>query len=149
MCQIEKRLHKVVPAMFDLFVTPLVSVFVTGYLTLAAIGPVFTKLENGIITGVQTLITLPYGIGSFIMGGLYAVTVVAGIHHMYTLIDLGQLAQATATPTGCRWPALPTWHRAVRSGRGPQEQGHQGQVHGPALCPVPPAWASPSLPSSA
>ena len=49
--------------------------------------------ENGIITGVQTLITLPYGIGSFIMGGLYAVTVVAGIHHMYTLIDLGQLAR--------------------------------------------------------
>ena len=93
MCQIEKQLHKVVPAMFDLFVTPLVSVFVTGYLTLAAIGPVFTKLENGIITGVQTLITLPYGIGSFIMGGLYAVTVVAGIHHMYTLIDLGQLAR--------------------------------------------------------
>ena len=90
---IEKRLHKVVPAMFDLFVTPLVSVFVTGYLTLAAIGPVFTKLENGIITGVQTLITLPYGIGSFIMGGLYAITVVAGIHHMYTLIDLGQLAR--------------------------------------------------------
>ena len=93
MCQIEKRLHKVVPAMFDLFVTPLISVFVTGYLTLAAIGPVFTKLENGIITGVQTLITLPFGIGSFIMGGLYAVTVVAGIHHMYTLIDLGQLAR--------------------------------------------------------
>ena len=54
MCQIEKRLHKVVPAMFDLFVTPLVSVFVTGYLTLAAIGPVFTKLENGITTGTTT-----------------------------------------------------------------------------------------------
>ena len=93
MCQIEKRLHKVVPAMFDLFVTPLVSVFVTGYLTLAAIGPVFTKLENSIITGVQALITLPFGVGSFIMGGLYAITVVAGIHHMYTLIDLGQLAR--------------------------------------------------------
>ena len=42
MCQIEKRLHKVVPAMIDLFVTPLVSVFVTGYLTLAVIGPIFT-----------------------------------------------------------------------------------------------------------
>ncbi len=93
MCQIEKRLHKVVPAMVDLFVTPLVSVFVTGYLTLAVIGPIFTTIENGIIGGVQTLITLPFGIGSFVMGGLYAVTVVAGIHHMYTLIDLGQLAQ--------------------------------------------------------
>ena len=93
MCQIEKRLHKVVPAMIDLFVTPLVSVFVTGYLTLAVIGPIFTTLEDGIINGVQALIQLPFGIGSFIMGGLYAVTVVAGIHHMYTIIDLGQLSK--------------------------------------------------------
>ena len=93
MCQIEKRLHKIVPAMIDLFVTPLVSVFVTGYLTLSVIGPVFTGLENSIITGVQWLITLPFGLGSFVMGGLYAITVVAGIHHMYTLIDLGQLSR--------------------------------------------------------
>ena len=97
MCQIEKRLHKVVPAMIDLFVTPLVSVFVTGYLTLSIIGPIFTTIENSIIGGVQTLITLPFGIGSFVMGGLYAVTVVAGIHHMYTIIDLGQLAQYGVT----------------------------------------------------
>ena len=93
MCQIEKRLHKIVPAMIDLFVTPLVSVFVTGYLTLAVIGPIFTSIENGVISGVQWLLTLPFGVGSFIMGGLYAITVVAGIHHMYTLIDLGQLAR--------------------------------------------------------
>lgn len=97
MCQIEKRLHKIVPAMIDLFVTPLVSVFVTGYLTLSVIGPVFTGLENSIITGVQWLITLPFGLGSFVMGGLYAITVVAGIHHMYTLIDLGQLSRYGCT----------------------------------------------------
>lgn len=92
MCFIEKRLHKIVPAMFDLFVTPLVSVFVTGYLTLSIIGPVFVTVENAIIGGIQTLLTLPFGIGSFIMGGLYSATVVAGIHHMYTVIDVGQLA---------------------------------------------------------
>lgn len=97
MCQIENRLHKIVPAMIDLFVTPLVSVFVTGYLTLSVIGPVFTGLENSIITGVQWLITLPFGLGSFVMGGLYAITVVAGIHHMYTLIDLGQLSRYGCT----------------------------------------------------
>lgn len=91
MCLIEKKLHKVVPAMFDLFVTPLVSVFVTGYLTYSIIGPVFVTIENGIIGGVQQLITLPFGIGSFIMGGLYSATVVAGVHHMYTVIDIGQL----------------------------------------------------------
>lgn len=92
MCFLEKRLHKIVPPMFDLFVTPLVSVFVTGYLTLAAIGPLFTTVENFVIDGVQWLIAIPFGIGSFIMGGLYATTVVSGIHHMYTIIDLGQLS---------------------------------------------------------
>ena len=60
MCFIEKRLHKIVPAMFDLFVTPLVSVFVTGYLTYSIIGPIFVTIENGIIGGVQQLITLPF-----------------------------------------------------------------------------------------
>ena len=91
MCMIEKKLHKIVPAMFDLFVTPLVSVFVTGYLTYSIIGPVFVTIENGIIGGVEQLIALPFGIGSFLMGGLYSLTVVAGVHHMYTVIDVGQL----------------------------------------------------------
>ena len=93
MAQIEKKLHKIVPAMFDLFVTPLVSVFVTGYLTLSIIGPIFVTVENGLLTGIQWLIALPFGIGSFVMGAFYAPTVVAGVHHMYTIIDLGQLAK--------------------------------------------------------
>ena len=97
LAQIEKRLHKVVPAMFDLFVTPLVSVFVTGHLTLSIIGPIFVTVENGVLDGVQWLIALPFGIGSFIMGAFYAPTVVAGVHHMYTIIDLGQLAKFGVT----------------------------------------------------
>lgn len=97
MCFIEKKLHKIVPEMFDLFVTPLVSVFVTGYLTYSMIGPLFVVIENGIIDGIQWLIALPLGIGSFIMGAFYAPTVVAGIHHMYTIIDVGQLAKYGVT----------------------------------------------------
>ena len=94
---IEKRLHKIVPEVLDLFVTPLVSVFVTGYLTLAAIGPVFVWAENAILDGIQWLLTLPFGLGSLVMGGLYAPTVVTGIHQMYTTIDLGQIAQYGVT----------------------------------------------------
>ena len=90
---IEKRLHKIVPEVLDLFVTPLVSVFVTGYLTLSVIGPVFVWAENAILGGIQWLLTLPLGIGSLIMGSLYAPTVVTGIHQMYTAIDIGQIAQ--------------------------------------------------------
>ena len=97
MSNIEKRLHKVIPAMFDLFATPLISVFVTGYLALAAIGPVFVVVENAFLNAVQMLIAIPFGIGSFIMGALYAPTVVMGIHHMYTIIDLGQIAKYGVT----------------------------------------------------
>ena len=148
MSQIEKRLHKVVPAMFDLFVTPLVSVFVTGYLTLAVIGPIFTTVEDGIINGVQALIQLPYGIGSFVMGGLYAITVVAGIHHMYTLIDVGSWL-SSATPTGCPWPALPTWPRAVPLWPSPSRARTPRSSPWPCPPHCLPAWASPSQPSSA
>lgn len=97
MCFIEKRLHKIVPAMFDLFVTPLVSVFATGYLTYSIIGPIFSTVEHSIIGGIQSLLALPLGVGSLIMGGLYSTTVVAGIHHMYTVIDVGQLSQYGVT----------------------------------------------------
>lgn len=94
---VEKFLHKHVPAMFDLFVTPLVSVFVTGFLTMTMIGPVFNFVESGIINGIQALISIPFGIGSLVMGTLYAPTVVTGIHHMYTIIDLGQIKEFGVT----------------------------------------------------
>ena len=97
MSVIEKKLHKIVPEVLDLFVTPLVSVFVTGYLTLAAIGPVFVWAENAVLDGIQWLLTLPFGLGSLVMGSLYAPTVVTGIHQMYTAIDLGQIAQYGVT----------------------------------------------------
>lgn len=94
---IEKKLHKIVPEVLDLFVTPLVSVFVTGYLTLSIIGPIFVWAENAILDGIQWLLTLPFGLGSLVMGALYAPTVVTGIHQMYTAIDIGQIAQYGVT----------------------------------------------------
>lgn len=94
---IEKKLHKVVPEVLDLFVTPLVSVFITGYITLSIVGPIFVWAENAVLGGIQWMLTLPLGIGSLIMGGLYAPTVVTGIHQMYTAIDIGQLAKYGVT----------------------------------------------------
>jgi PTS system sucrose-specific IIC component len=91
---IEKWLHKHVPEMFDLFVTPLVSVLITGFFTMTVIGPVFAQLESWVLTGAQWLNALPFGIGSFVMGAVYAPTVVAGVHHMYNAIELSMLADS-------------------------------------------------------
>ncbi len=92
MSAIEKRLHKKVPEMLDLFVTPLVSVLAAGFFSLTIIGPVFAQLESWVLSGAQALIAIPFGIGAFIMGGVYAPTVVAGVHHMYNAIEMMMLA---------------------------------------------------------
>lgn len=92
LCAIEKRLHRIVPEMIDLFVTPLVSVLVTGYLTLTVIGPVFGTLENYVLAAVQGLIALPFGLGLALCGAIYAPTVVAGVHHMYNALEAGMLS---------------------------------------------------------
>lgn len=96
MCTIEKKLHKIVPEMIDLFVTPLVSVVVTGYVTLTVIGPIFGTLENWVLAAVQTLITLPFGLGAALCGAIYAPTVVAGVHHMYNALEAGMLSATGA-----------------------------------------------------
>lgn len=93
MCQLEKRLHKIVPEMIDLFVTPLVTVFVTAFLTMSIIGPVFIVVENNILTLVKALLTLPLGIGAFVCGAIYPLTVVCGIHHMFNVLEAGMIAE--------------------------------------------------------
>ena len=92
MSAIEKKLHKIVPEIIDLFVTPLVTVLVTGYVTLTIICPVFVVVENGVLDGAKWLITLPFGIGAAIAGAAYAPTVVAGVHHMYNALEAGLLS---------------------------------------------------------
>lgn len=96
MSAIEKKLHKIVPEMIDLFVTPLVTVLVTGYLTLTIFGPIFSTLENGVLGFIETLITLPFGVGAFLAGAVYAPTVVIGVHHMYNVLETSMLSATGA-----------------------------------------------------
>ena len=93
MCWLEKRLHKIVPEVIDLFVTPLVTVLVTTFLTFTTIGPIFSTAETYVLQFARMLITLPFGIGALIMGAIYPLTVVCGIHHMYNVIEAGLLAE--------------------------------------------------------
>ena len=89
MCKVEKWLHAHVPEMIDLFVTPLTTVLVTALLTFMVIGPIFSGLETIVLNFATTLVANP--IGACVMGAVYPVTVVMGLHHMYNTIELGML----------------------------------------------------------
>ena len=90
MSKLESWLHKHVPEMIDLFVTPLTTVLVTALVTFTIIGPIFSGLETIVLAGAEKLVSNP--IGSCLMGALYPATVVMGLHHMYNVIEAGMLA---------------------------------------------------------
>lgn len=92
MCKVEKWLHKHVPEMIDLFVTPLCTVLITAFLTLGAIGPVFSTVEGYVLQFASWIITVGHGFGAMLMGAIYPLTVVCGIHHMYNVIEAGMLS---------------------------------------------------------
>lgn len=93
---VEKKLHKVVPEILDLFVVPLASVLASGIVALLIVGPIFGQLETWVLQGASWLISVPFGIGGFFVGAIYAPTVVAGVHHMYNLIEQGFLSNGGA-----------------------------------------------------
>lgn len=93
---VEKKLHKVVPEILDLFVVPLASVLASGIVALLIVGPIFGQLETWVLQGASWLISVPFGIGGFFVGAVYAPTVVAGVHHMYNLIEQGFLSNGGA-----------------------------------------------------
>ena len=56
--KLRKKLHKIVPEIIDLFVTPLVTVLATQWIyPLTIIGPVFSTVENYVLSGAMKLIT--------------------------------------------------------------------------------------------
>ncbi len=91
MCKIEKWLHKVVPEVLDLFVVPITTVFSTALLTFMILGPIFSSLETAVLSGAKVLVQNP--LGALVMGAVYPVTVVMGLHHMYNVIEAGMLAE--------------------------------------------------------
>ena len=92
MSKVESFLHKKVPEMIDLFVTPLCTVLITAFATFLVIGPIFSILENWVLAGAKWLVTSTGGVGALAMGALYPWTVVMGLHHMYNVIEAGMLA---------------------------------------------------------
>ena len=90
MCQIEKWLHKHVPEMIDLFVTPITTVFLTSLATFVVIGPVFALAENYVLKFAGWIVQNPFG--ALLLGAIYPLTVVMGLHHMYNTIEAGMLS---------------------------------------------------------
>lgn len=95
---IEKFLHKVVPDVLDLIVTPFTTLLASMILGLFIIGPIMHVVEQGILAAVVFLMNIPFGIGGFVVGALQQVVVVTGLHHTFKALEIELLANTNANP---------------------------------------------------
>lgn len=89
----ENLCRKFVPNVFDIILTPILTLGVSLFVILFGVGPVIHIVEGGVVSAFQKLIQLPMGIGGFIIGGLQQFLVIAGIHHGLWVIDINFLEE--------------------------------------------------------
>jgi sucrose PTS system EIIBCA or EIIBC component len=96
--KLEKKLRAVMPNALDLIFTPffvLLSMMITGLLIL---GPLLHFVETGLITVVTQLIHAPLGIGGLLIGFIYPLAVMTGMHHLFIMIETTLLANTGFNP---------------------------------------------------
>ena len=96
--KLEKKLRKIMPNALDLIMTPFVVILVTFLIVILGVGPVMHVVELKLVSIVEALVHLPFGIGGFIIGATYPLLVITGLHHTYTMIETSLLANTGFNP---------------------------------------------------
>lgn len=78
--KIEPWIKKWMPVTLRQIFTPLVEIFLVGMTVLIIVGPVISFVSEGIATVLQWLLTVNTALSGLIIGGLYQVLVIFGLH---------------------------------------------------------------------
>ena len=88
---LEKHLHKIIPEMFDLFLTPLIVVLISTFIALFICQPIGGYLSEIIGFAATESIGRGGALTGFILGGTFLPMVMLGIHQGLTPIHDQQL----------------------------------------------------------
>lgn len=86
------------PNALDLIFTPffvLLSMMITGLLIL---GPLLHFIEGGLVAIINQLIDSPFGVGGLLIGFIYPLAVMTGMHHLFIMIETTLLANTGFNP---------------------------------------------------
>ena len=92
LAKVEQKTRKIVPAMFDNIITPLVAVLVTAVLTFIVIGRVMRIVGDGLTEAVMWLFFSLGPVGGAIYGVAYPLLVITGMHHSLVTAETQILA---------------------------------------------------------
>jgi beta-glucoside PTS system EIICBA component len=91
--RLERVLNRVIPEVFRNFATPLLTIAIIVPLTFLVIGPVADLLGSSVSSGVNTLWALSPAIGGLIMGALWQVFVIFGLHWGFVPVIVQDLTE--------------------------------------------------------
>ncbi|MCW8106717.1 glucose PTS transporter subunit IIA [Lactobacillus mulieris] len=96
--KLELFFRKHMPNVLEQILTPFLTLLVTFSIMVLGVGPIVHSVENILVSLVQSLIHLPFGIGGFLIGALYPLMFVVGIHQMMIAIETSLLAATHLNP---------------------------------------------------
>ena len=94
---VEKRLRRLIPEMFSLFLTPLFTFLLAGAIAILFLQPLGGFLSDLIGQTVTTAINAGGAITGFVLGGLWLPLVMLGLHQAFTPIHVDLLARYGVT----------------------------------------------------
>lgn len=94
---LEGKLHKIIPEMFDLFLTPLVTVLIAGAAAVFILQPLGGTLSDVIGATATTAIQSGGAFVGFILAGVWLPLVMLGIHQAMTPIHVDLISQFGVT----------------------------------------------------
>ena len=94
---LEQKLHKIIPEMFDLFLTPLITVLIAGTAAIFLLQPIGGAVSDVIGATATTAIQSGGAFVGFILAGVWLPLVMLGIHQTMTPIHVDLISQFGVT----------------------------------------------------
>ena len=94
---IERRLHEVIPEMFDLFLTPLITFLIAGAAAIFILQPVGGAISETIGSAATSAIQSGGAVVGFVLAGLWLPLVMFGVHQAMTPIHVDLISQYGVT----------------------------------------------------
>lgn len=93
-----KKLNKIIPDVIKTFFTPLIVIMICAPLGFLAIGPAANTIANWLLNGIMNIYSFNPIIAGIVLGGLWQVMIVFGVHTIFAITAIVTLMSGNPTP---------------------------------------------------
>jgi PTS system sucrose-specific IIC component len=95
--KVENSFHKIIPDSLDIILVPMLSLLVTGLLTMFIVMPLAGLISNALIGFIDGVINIGGAVSGFILGAIFLPMVMLGLHQILTPIHVAMIEKQGAT----------------------------------------------------